>query len=285
MNISKAFSLTKPGIAVLIDLVALTTFILGLKDASMAWKVIPLLASGTLASFSSSLCNNFFDADIDGKMSRTRWRSAFINRKLYISSILILLISSLLISLIFLNLATTVWILCGFLSYSILYTVILKRRTQWNIVIGGIAGSFPALAGWSSVNSPYSLVSIFVAVIVFLWTPTHFWTLAIKYRDDYSSANIPMLPSVRDESFTVRAIILNTVVLIAFSFSPLILGIRFPSLYYLLLIPISAYLIARVIMLEFRKRELKEVSFKAFLASNYYLSFFLFILVLTAVRF
>ncbi|MEM0135186.1 MAG: heme o synthase [Thermoplasmatales archaeon] len=285
MSISKAFSLTKPGIAVLLDLVALTTFILGLKDASLAWKVVPLLAAGTLASFSSSLANNFIDADIDGKMSRTRWRASFRNRGLYISSILILLTSSLLISLMFLNVATTVWILCGFLSYSVLYTVALKRRTPWNIVIGGIAGSFPALAGWSSVNSPYSLVSIFVATIVFLWTPTHFWTLAIKYRDDYSSANIPMLPSVRDESFTVRAILLNTVILIAFSFSPLILGIQFPPFYYFLLIPISAYLIARVTVLEFRRREIKEVSFKAFLASNYYLSIFLFILMLTAVRF
>ncbi|MEM0141571.1 MAG: heme o synthase [Thermoplasmatales archaeon] len=284
MRISKAFSLTKPGIAILLDLVAVTTFVLGLKNMSLAWKVLPLVVAGTFASFSSSLANNFFDMDIDGKMTRTRWRSSFKSGKYYISSIILLLAGSVAISILFLNLATTVWILCGFLSYSVLYTVALKRRTTWNIVIGGVAGSFPALAGWSAVNSPYSLVSVFVAVMVFLWTPTHFWTLAIKYKEDYASAKIPMLPSVKDEKFTVNAILVNTIVLVAFSFSPFLLRIQFPLLYYLLLVPTSIFLVARVAMLEYGRMEIKKVSFKAFLASNYYLSVFLVILMLTVVR-
>lgn len=279
-NLSRLFNLTKPGIALLLDLVAVSTFALGLKSTSEVWKIIPLLASGTLASFSSSLANNFIDRDIDSRMRRTKWRSTIGSSIGYILSIPILLAASLSISLLFLNAATTIWIFCGFLSYTVLYTLILKRRTSWNIVIGGIAGSFPALAGWSSVNSPYSEISIFVALVVFLWTPTHFWTLALKYRDDYKEAGIPMLPAVRDERFTINTIIVNTVILISFSLLPVVMHFSFPLLYYALVIPLSAYFLLRVVSLKFREgKMLLASSLKAFLASNYYLAAFLAILI------
>jgi protoheme IX farnesyltransferase len=282
-NLGSAFSLTKPGIAVLLDLVAATTFILGLRDYSLAWKIVPLLFSGTLASFSSSLANNYIDRDVDPRMGRTRWRSSVGNRIGYLISIPSLLAVSLAVSLVFLNAATTLWILSGFVSYSFLYTLVLKRRTSWNIVIGGIAGSFPALAGWSAVNTPYSAVSIFVAIIVFLWTPTHFWTLAMKYKDDYSRANIPMLPAVADEKFAINAIILNTTILIAFSLLPVAVNMGFPILYDILIIPVSAYLMSRVLLLKFRRgMQLPSLSLRAFLASNYYLSAFLILLIVGA---
>ena len=280
----KVFSLTKPGIAILLNLVAVTTFSLGLKSVSELWKVVPLLVSGTLASFSSSLANNFIDRDIDTRMGRTRWRASIGNRAGYILSIPLLLGISLTISLIYLNIPTTLWIFGGFLSYSLLYTVLLKRRTSWNIVIGGVAGSFPALAGWSSVNSPISMISFFVAVIVFLWTPTHFWTLALKYKEDYIEADIPMLPAVKNEKYTVNAILINTTVLVAFSFLPVFINMGFPVFYDLLLIPLSAYLIWRVLSLRFKNgKSLLASSLKAFLASNYYLSALLSILILGAV--
>ena len=280
----KVFSLTKPGIAVLLDLVAVTTFALGLKSVSELWKVVPLLVSGTLASFSSSLANNFIDRDIDTRMGRTRWRAAIGNRTGYILSIPLLLGISLTVSLIYLNVPTTLWIFGGFLSYSFLYTILLKRRTSWNIVIGGVAGSFPALAGWSSVSSPISMISFFVAVIVFLWTPTHFWTLALKYKEDYREANIPMLPAVKNEKYTVNAIFINTLILVAFSFLPVFINMGFPVFYDLLLIPLSAYLIWRVLSIRFKNgKSLLASSLKAFLASNYYLSALLSILILGAV--
>ncbi|MEM0136226.1 MAG: heme o synthase [Thermoplasmatales archaeon] len=280
----KAFNLTKPGIAILLDLVAVATFALGLTNLSVLWKVLPLLVSGTLASFSSSLANNFIDRDIDRKMGRTKWRSSIGSTMGYLVAIPVMLGVSLTVSLIFLNVATTLWIFAGFLSYSFLYTLILKRRTSWNIVIGGIAGSFPALAGWSAVNTPISLVSIFVAVIVFLWTPTHFWTLALKYKDDYKSAKIPMLPAVKDERYTINAIIINTFILIAFSFLPLAINMGFPILYDILLAPVSLYFILKVVTLRSRiGSSLLSSSLRAFLASNYYLSAFLGILILGAV--
>jgi len=285
MNFTDKIKLAKPGIAVLLDLVAVTTFLLGLKNISLLWKVFPLLISGTMASFASSLANNYFDRDIDGKMERTKWRASFKGGIYLPLSVISLLAFSLVISMVFLNLFTTIWILGGFLSYSFLYTVALKRRTSWNIVIGGIAGSFPALAGWSSVNTPISPVSIFVAAMVFLWTPTHFWTLAMKYKDDYRKVGIPMLPSIREEKFVVNVILVNTVVLVAFSFLPVFLRIQFPVLYYILLIPASIYLLARVTFLLLPRGNRAARSFKAFLASNYYLSIFLAILILTTLRF
>jgi protoheme IX farnesyltransferase len=275
-----AFKLTKPGIAVLLDLVAVTTFFLALKNFSLIWKIVPLLVSGTLASFSSSLANNYFDRDVDSKMNRTKWRISSSSDLGYFVSIPVLLASSLLISLIFLNVITTVWIFLGFLSYSVLYTVVLKRKTSWNIVIGGIAGSFPALAGWSAVGSPWSWASVFVAAVVFLWTPPHFWSLAIKYRDDYRSAGIPMLPAVTNERRAIDAVVGSTALLIAFSLIPLLINIGLPILYRYLLIPFSAYLITRVAILKFGRRGgMESRAIKTFLSTNYYLTAILTILI------
>lgn len=275
-----AFRLTKPGIAVLLDLVAVTTFFLALKNFNLVWKIIPLLVAGTLASFSSSLANNFFDRDVDSKMNRTRWRTSSSSSLGYLISIPALLVAGLTVSLIYLNAVTTIWIFLGFLSYSVLYTIVLKRRTSWNIVIGGIAGSFPALAGWSAVGGPISLASIFVATVVFLWTPPHFWSLAIKYRDDYRAAGIPMLPAVTDERKTIDAVVISTILLIAFSLLPLVVNVGLPILYRYLLIPFSVYLIARVAILRFsRKGKIEVRAIKTFLSTNYYLTAMLLILI------
>ncbi len=280
----KLFGLTKPGIAILLDLVAVTTFALGLRNLSELWKVVPLVVAGTFASFSSSLANNFIDRDIDIKMGRTMWRNSVGSNKGYLIAIPTLLGISLLVSVVYLNVVTALWILGGFLSYSLLYTLVLKRRTSWNIVIGGIAGSFPALAGWSAVSSPISLESVFVAIIVFLWTPTHFWTLALKYKDDYKEANIPMLPAVKDERFTINSIVANTVLLVGFSMLPLAFNFGFSLLYDIMVVPISVYLIVRVVLLRSREsKALKVSSLRAFLASNYYLSALLAILIVGAV--
>jgi protoheme IX farnesyltransferase len=276
---SESFKLTKPGIAVLLDLVAITGFILGLRDLSLLWKIFPLLFAGTFASFSSSLTNNYLDRDIDSQMARTKWRTGIGSRLWYIASISSLLAASIIVSYVFLNAFTTLWIFLGYLSYSFLYTLVLKRRTSWNIVLGGIAGSFPALAGWSAINSPISMVSIFLAILVFLWTPTHFWTLAIKYREDYRRAGIPMMPSVKNEKTSVNYIIINTAILIVFSIIPVIFNMGFPFLYRYLVIPVSIYLLIRVILLRTREGgDLKKYSIKAFLASNYYLTAILILL-------
>jgi protoheme IX farnesyltransferase len=279
-RLGNAFKLTKPGIAILLDLVAVTTFFLALKNFEQILKIIPLLVAGTLASFSSSLANNFFDRDLDSKMKRTSWRISSGSDLGYLISIPTLLGSALIVSMLYLNVFATVWIFLGFLSYSVLYTIVLKRRTTWNIVIGGIAGSFPALAGWAAVSSPWSPASVFIAVVVFLWTPPHFWSLAIKYRDDYRAAGIPMLPAVTNVKKAIDGVVLSTLLLIAFSVLPLFVSIGLPVLYKYLLIPFSIYLVARMVILKFGKRGKMETrAIKAFLSTNYYLTAILLILI------
>lgn len=279
----EAFKLAKPGIALLLNLVAVTTFFLGIESISSLWKIAPLLFAGTFASFSSSLTNNYLDRDIDSKMSRTAWRANIGSNSIYLLSITGLLIASLSVSQIFLNTATTVWIFLGYLSYSFLYTVVLKRRTRWNIVLGGIAGSFPALAGWSAVNTSISPVSIFVAMLVFVWTPTHFWTLAMKYKNDYKRVGVPMMPSVTSEPRAVNLIIANTVILLIFSMLPIFFDFGFPTLYDYLVIPVSAYLLVRILMMKSKTgNDLVKSSLKAFLASNYYLTSLMFVLIIGA---
>lgn len=266
------FKLLKPGITLLLDLVAVSTFFLGIDNRSLIWKLLPLLISGTLASFSSSLLNNYLDRDIDIKMRRTLWRSEFSWNFYYILSIFAMLTISLLISYFYINMVTTLWILLGFLSYSILYTLILKKNTSWNIVIGGIAGSFPALAGWSSVNSPISFQSAYVAILIFLWTPTHFWSLALKYRNDYKIAEIPMMPSLLPVKRSTEIIFANTMILAAFTTLPLFYG-GFPFVFKVLIIPISGYLLYEAFkLLTSSVENIDKKAIKVFLASNYFLT-------------
>ncbi len=276
---SEKLKLVKPGITLLLDLVAISTFLMGLTKYDQFIKIIPLMVSGTLASFSSSLLNNFYDRDIDRNMKRTNWRSKFSWDLSYITAILVMLLSSLLISYIFLNLITMIWIFAGFLAYAVLYTMILKRNTAWNIVIGGIAGSFPALAGWSSVNSPVSFESLYIAILVFIWTPTHFWSLALKYKEDYKKVGIPMMPSIMSLNKSKRLILINTAILTAYTIIPLLYN-GFPLIFRLFILPLSFYLLYKALNLLYTNRENTDsAAIKTFLASNYFLTGALFLLI------
>ncbi len=190
--------ITKLEITMLIDMVAIAAFLAVPGGNKYPFLLLILVISGTLASMSASLFNNIYDIDIDIKMKRTRSRSKIVNentrnRMIFFASIMIVI--SLVLSYFLLNFLTMIFIFGGFLSYVVLYTIVLKRRTSWNIVIGGIAGSFPALAGWASLTDSVSITSLFIAFLVFMWTPTHFWNLSVNNIDDYKENNIPMLPA------------------------------------------------------------------------------------------
>ncbi|EQD42802.1 protoheme IX farnesyltransferase, partial [mine drainage metagenome] len=242
--------------------------------------LVPLIVAGTLASFSASILNNLYDMDIDGKMHRTKYREDIINpanRRTLAGIAMMFLLGSMLLSYILINFLTTLFIFLGFLSYFLLYTVILKRRTTWNIVIGGIAGSFPALAGWAAVSGNVSVTSLFIAFLVFMWTPTHFWSLASYRSEDYKNANIPMLPAVVGVKAGYRWILVNTVILIAFSLLPVFFtAFKFPSIfhvgiiYYVVAVIFDAYLIYRLI--EIHSKQYAPAQFRsAFIFSNFYL--------------
>ncbi|GGM78050.1 protoheme IX farnesyltransferase [Thermogymnomonas acidicola] len=223
MKAREFLGIFKVEITVLIDIVAVSAF-LSVPGSTLRLALLaPLLVSGSLASFSSALFNNIYDQDIDGRMKRTEYRTKLINwktRNLYIAVATLMIALSMAISQIYLNTLTSLFIFGGFLSYFVLYTVILKRRTIWNIVIGGIAGSFPALAGWSSLTGSVSSTSLFLAFLVFLWTPSHFWSLASSRVEDYIQADVPMLPVVKGVKASTRWIFTNTVVLVAYTLIP-----------------------------------------------------------------
>lgn len=209
----------------LIDIVAVAAFLSVPGSFSRILLIVPVLAAGTLASMSASIVNNAYDVDIDAEMKRTSYRNEIINpdnRSMYTGIAALMLAVSMGVSYYFLNLLTMLFILGGFMSYVFLYTVFLKRRTTWNIVIGGIAGSFPALAGWAALMNDVSPTSLFIAFLVFLWTPTHFWSLATGNLDDYKNANVPMLPAVVGIKKGGFWILINSVILVVYSIIPFI---------------------------------------------------------------
>ncbi|MHB1709023.1 MAG: heme o synthase [Thermoplasmataceae archaeon] len=274
MSLNNFMKITKAEITILIDVVAVTGFLVAPLARTHLVLLVPLLISGTLASMSASLFNNIYDVDIDGRMKRTSSRGAIINsgnKKFYSIIAVLMFLVSIPVALILINLLTMVFILGGFLSYVFLYTLILKRRTKWNIVIGGIAGSFPALAGWAAVTGSVSLTSLFVAFLVFMWTPTHFWSLAAGNTEDYRVAGVPMLPAVVGIRKGAEWILANTVLLILYSMIPLVVTTIHLGIFY---IPIAA--VMDVIMLYFvlssMARNYSLDGFKkAFHASNFYL--------------
>jgi protoheme IX farnesyltransferase len=269
---SKVNNLVKIEIAFLVDLVALGGFFTLSSNWSHLFYVIPLLIAGTLASFSAALFNNVYDTDIDREMKRVSARRETIkeNRRKYSIIASIMLLASFIIGILFLTLLSVTFILLGFASYVFLYTIFLKRRTDWNIVIGGVAGSLPALAGSAAFSGIISYGSIFIALLVFMWTPTHFWSLSIKYVDDYRKAEIPMLPVTKGVDRTIFWILVNTIILFLVTVIPAVLN--FPVLgilYRLISIPMALLILIPVIILYMKQ---DEKSYKTvFGISNFFL--------------
>lgn len=274
MNGKEFAKLSKIEITFLVDLVAVAAFLSNPLFSTKLILILPLLAAGTLGSMSAAIFNNIYDMDIDGSMKRTSYRSRIVNttsyRKIFTYGALMLM-ASMAISYFLINFLTMLFIFLGFLSYVFLYTIFLKRRTTWNIVIGGIAGSFPAFAGWATVTNSVSLTSAFIAFLVFLWTPTHFWSLATGNTEDYEKANVPMLPAVVGIPKSSRYIILNTVILVVYSLIPLFVHqINVGPAYFIMAIVLGAamvYYSLLPVMNNFSKQSYK----KAFHFSNYYL--------------
>jgi protoheme IX farnesyltransferase len=162
-------------------------------------------------------------------------------------------------------------ILLGSVSYIFLYTIYLKPRTYWNIVIGGIAGVFPALAGWAAVEDRIGWPSIFIGLLVFLWTPPHFWGLSLKFKEDYAKSGYPMLSVVKNQNEVINWIVLSTIPLLIFSVLPLAIHAlgSFDALYYLT----AAVMGAAFVIVDYRmlKKPTVQNGFNAFLISLPYL--------------
>ncbi|MGP6240100.1 protoheme IX farnesyltransferase [Cuniculiplasma sp. SKW4] len=285
LNFSYLNDAFKLEITFLIDLVAIAGFFTIDNPFSHIFLLLPLVISGTLASMAAGIFNNLYDTDIDSKMSRVSNRRSFITGKksiLILTMILFLTISTYL-SVIYINVATFLFIMAGFLSYAILYTVLLKRRTDLNIVIGGIAGSFPALAGGSVLSGYPTVSSIFIGIVVFLWTPTHFWSLAIKYVEDYKKADIPMLPATRGIDSTRKWIMINSVALMIVMVAPVISPILENALIFrILAVPLGLLILIPSIIYYVQKGNVEKYR-KLFSLSNTFLTLTLLIVVISLV--
>ena len=205
-------SLAKPRILMLVVVTALASaMVAGQGDVRLSTSVLLVLAGG-LASTGAAFLNNYFDRDIDGVMQRTRNRPLPDGK---VSPGRVLLVGLVLIAISFpvalrVNYMVALFTLTGALVYVALYTLWLKRRTSFNIVFGGLSGSCAALAGWFAVTSQLSLVPVMIALLLFLWTPSHFWSFAIVHRESYQKAGIPMLPVLAGAKKTSVFILLFT---------------------------------------------------------------------------
>ncbi len=175
-----------------------------------------LMSAGAAGAF-----NQFYEADLDARMQRTRGRpfvsGRFRRGPAWLATIVALVGVASALSALALNAAAALYTFAGAFTYAIVYTVWLKRRTWWNIVIGGAAGSFAVLAGAAAVQPDLSAETWLLAIILFLWTPPHFWSLAMVCRDDYAAAGVPMLPVVKGERVTAYAILAHAVALVLLS--------------------------------------------------------------------
>jgi heme o synthase len=212
-------ALTKPRIVELLLVTTLPAMVVAARGLPPLWLVAVTLLGGTLGAGSANAFNSIIERDSDALMARTRRRplpNHRISPRAAVIFATLLAIVSFVLTAALVNLLTAALILAN-LFYVVVYTAYLKPRTVQNIVIGGAAGCVPVLAGWSAVTGGLSLTAWLMFAVVFLWTPPHFWALAIRYRDDYAAASIPMLPVVAGTLETTRQIIGYTVVMVAAS--------------------------------------------------------------------
>ena len=225
MGINEIIEISKPRIVVLLVITAVTSMYAASKLVTGASQLdyldyLHIIVAGALASAGSSALNHYYDKDIDPKMSRTSSRPIPSGR-MAASHVLIygLIVScvSVVYGFFALNAVSAFFIAVGIFSYVIIYTVWLKRKNTSNIVIGGIAGSAAAWAGWAAATGSMDLLGFLVGFLVFVWTPSHFWCLAMKIKDEYAQAEVPMLPVVIGMQKTSKFILGNTLILIPYS--------------------------------------------------------------------
>jgi heme o synthase len=219
--------LTKPKVSLLIVFTALVGMIL----ASPGWVPLSALIFGTLgiamASGSAAAFNHVLDQRIDEQMLRTRRRplpTGDLRQAHAVTFAALLGASSMVVLVLGVNLLTAALTFCSLIGYAMVYTLWLKRATPQNIVIGGAAGAAPPVLGWCAVTNSIDAHALLLFLIIFTWTPPHFWALAIARRDDYAKVGIPMLPVTHGIPYTRLQIVLYTILLILSTLLPYLSG-------------------------------------------------------------
>lgn len=226
-------SLLKPRVMMLVVFTALTGMIAapGQVDLPIAFMSIVCI---TLGAGSAGALNMWYDRDIDAVMTRTRERpipAGIIPAQNALEFTLVIATLSIFLMLLAVGYVAALLLLFAIVFYAVVYTMWLKRRTVQNIVIGGIAGSVPPIIGWVTVTGRIDIESIVLFLIIFFWTPPHFWSLSLLASQEYSKANIPMLPVVKGNKITRLYIVIYTLLLIPVTLLPIYLGM-FGKIYY-----------------------------------------------------
>lgn len=214
-TVSAYVALTKPRVIELLLVTTAPVMILAAGGLPSIWLVLATLVGGSLAAGSANAFNMIIDRDIDRVMNRTKNRP-LVTGELTVRQATVFATATGVGSIVWLwattNLLAAALAFAAILFYVVIYTLVLKRRTEQNIIWGGIAGCFPVVIGWSAVTGSLDWAPVILFLVVFLWTPPHYWPLSMKYREDYASAHVPMLAVVRG-----RAVVGVQVVLYAWA--------------------------------------------------------------------
>src|SRR3954453_9524864 len=267
---SDLVALTKPKVQSLLLLTTVTTMLVA--GTPSIWLIVATCIGGYLSAGGAGAVNHWDDRDIDAQMARTATRPIPAGR---IAPRTALWFGIALGVLGFVWLTLTANVLAaslsfsGFLGYTLMYTVWLKRRTWQNIVWGGAAGAIPPLVGWAAVTGELTWLPVYLFAIVFFWTPPHFWALSLLMKDEYAKVGVPMLPVVRGEAETRRQIVLYSVLLYAVSQLPFCAG-GFGAIYLVASLVLGGAFIGGAVLLQ--RRADRRSALKLYLFSLAYLA-------------
>jgi heme o synthase len=263
-------ALTKPKVQSLLLFTTVTTMLVA-GDPSLGLIALTCLG-GYLSAGGAGAVNHWYDRDVDARMARTADRPVASGRVAPTAALVygcvLSALSFLLLSLT-VNLLSAVLALSGFVGYTLMYTVWLKRRTWQNIVWGGAAGAVPPLVGWAAVTGGLDPAALYLFAIVFYWTPPHFWALSLLMKDEYAKVGIPMLPVVRGEAETRRQILLYTLLLYAVTQLPFCAG-GFGAVYLVASLGLGGAFIAGAVLLQ--RRADRRSALRLYLFSLAYLA-------------
>jgi protoheme IX farnesyltransferase len=229
MLLKQLSNLFKFRIGVVMSITAVVTLLVTPGQAVPAWQVLVLAITVLLAASSAGAFNQYYEIDIDARMRRTVDRpfvtGAFAHNRWWLLLIAAMLLAGVGAAGWLLNGMAALYIFLGAFFYAVVYTVWLKRRTPMNIVVGGASGSFAVLAGAAVVDPTLGPVPVILAIVLFLWTPPHFWSLAIAKHKDYAAVGVPMLPVTAGNATAARAVLGNTLLLAGMSVLPFFFGL------------------------------------------------------------
>ena len=270
---SQYYNLTKPKVVLLIVFTAMVGMLLAADGAvPLDIFVFGLLGIG-LAAASGAAINHVVDEHIDRIMERTRNRplvSGELDQKSALIFALAIGVLGISMLVVFVNLLTAILTFFSLVGYALIYTMYLKRATPQNIVLGGAAGAAPPLLGWTAVTGSVDTEALLLFLIIFIWTPPHFWALAIRRREEYAKADIPMLPVTHGVTFTKIQILLYTILLFIVTMMPFL--VQMSGLIYLSgAIALGVGFLYYAIML-YREKQPNAIAMKTFGYSIFYLS-------------